>query len=436
MPRTVINTAGEPEREARSPRANAIEALVVMGLILATLWPFCFAWGVLGDNAFVRRAAEWPIQAAFVWVLGISWWWHRDSAESLGLGNPRRLFHMLRETRPARRWRWLAAMCAVFVGLNYVTLTQWPLTRRFLRMPEAANAWSWPPILALGCVLGVFVVTCLVRYDNFGRAFRAALIVSGVLIVYAGAGAVLQRGWTAAFERFELGRYALDLFAYFFWGYFQQLVFTGYFGTRLRKAFPPSTSPHNVVPPERRAHFVLIGALLAAGGLAPAVWLLVRSVSGTDAAPLGMLVWFAIFALPVGAVGAWFYCLDRKRLLVASLAGAFFGLIHLQSYGLVLVTGGLGVMLAWLFMEDRTRNLSALGFIHGFLGSTFGKMFNGADAGALRVNYRVGPWNVEDPAAHALIVPVLCLAGIFALSAWCWRRLPSEPLPATSCSPY
>ena len=100
------------------------------------------------------------------------------------------------------------------------------------------------------------------------------------------------------------------------------------------------------------------------------------------------------------------------------------------------LAGGLGVMLAWLFMEDRTRNLSALGFIHGFLGSTFGKMFNGADAGALRVNYRVGPWNVEDPAAHALIVPVLCLAGIFALSAWCWRRLPSEPLPATSCSPY
>jgi hypothetical protein len=214
----------------------------------------------------------------------------------------------------------------------------------------------------------------------------------------------------------------------------QQLFFTGYFGTRLRKGFPPSTNPHNVVPPERRAPFVLLGALLAAGVLAPVVWLLVRGVSGTDAAPLSMLAWFAVFALPVGAVWAWFYCVDRKRLLVASLAGAFFGLIHLQSYGLVLVTGGLGVMLAWLFMEDRTRNLSALGFIHGFLGSTFGKMLNGHDAGALRVNYRVGPWNVEDPAAHALLVPMLGLGAILVLSVWCWRRLPSVP-PATSCSP-
>jgi hypothetical protein len=423
MPRTVINTAGEPEREARSPRANAIEALLVMGFILATLWPFCFAWGVLGENASVRGAAEWAIKVVFVWVLGISWWWHRDSAESLGLGNPRRLYRMLCDSQPARRWRWLAAMGVVFAGLVFVTLTQWPLTRKFLRLPEAATAWTWPPIFALGCVLGLLVVTCLVRYDNFAAAFRAALTISGVLIVYAAAGAMLQRGW-AAFARFELGRYALDLSAYFFWGYFQQLIFTGYLGTRLRKGFPPSTSPYNVVPPERRAPIVLLGALLAAGVLAPAVWFLVRGVSGADAAPLAMLVWFAAFAFPAGAVWAWFYCLDRRRLLVASLAGAFFGLIHLQSYGLVLVTGGLGVMLAWLFMEDRTRNLSALAFIHGFLGSTFGKMFNGADAGALRVNYRVGPWNVNDPAAHALIVPMFCLAAILVLGVWCWRRLP------------
>ena len=76
-------------------------------------------------------------------------------------------------------------------------------------------------------------------------------------------------------------------------------------------------------------------------------------------------------------------------------------------------------------MEDRTRNLCALGFIHGLLGSTFGRLFNGQSAGALRVNFRVGPWNIDEPTASALIVPLLCLAVFFALTVWCWRRLPA-----------
>lgn len=416
----VINTAGEPEREARSPRANAVEALGFVCVILVTLWPICFAIGVLGDNSAVRTAAQWPIAALLAWVLVASPWWHRDTAESLGLGNPRRLWRTVREAAPRRRWQLIGAMTAVFVALNFLTLTQWPLVRRFFRLPPSALHWPWLAIALFGVVLSALVVTCLIRYDNFGRAFRAALWVSGALLLYAGTAAVLHRGWNA-FAAIDPGRYLLDVIAYVFWGFVQQLVFTAYFGTRLRKAFGPGPRPGHA------PRSALIGAAVAAMTIAPAVWLTVRGLYGAAAAPPGMLAWCVVFALPPGAVWGWFYARDPRRLLVATITGSIFGLIHIDSYGLVLVTSGLGTVLAWLFMEDRTRNLTALGFIHGFLGSTFGKLFKGDAAGPLRVDYRVGPWNVEEPMLHMLIGPLCCLAAFLVLAIWCWRHLPSNP---------
>src|SRR5688500_16549981 len=110
----IINTAGEPEREARSPRANATEALAFVCIILVTLWPICFALGVLGASPAVRAAAHWPIAALLLWVLLASPWWHRDTAESLGLGNPLRLWRTVRAASPRRRWTLIGAMLAVF----------------------------------------------------------------------------------------------------------------------------------------------------------------------------------------------------------------------------------------------------------------------------------------------------------------------------------
>ncbi|HET6410305.1 MAG TPA: hypothetical protein VFG14_20610, partial [Chthoniobacteraceae bacterium] len=88
----------------------------------------------------------------------------------------------------------------------------------------------------------------------------------------------------------------------------------------------------------------------------------------------------------------------------------------------VLVTFGLGITLAYVFMEDRFRNLSALALIHGFLGSTFGKLFRGEDAGTLRIDYKVGPWNIDDPSAWMLLIPLLCLAGYAGVAVWIWRK--------------
>jgi hypothetical protein len=93
--------------------------------------------------------------------------------------------------------------------------------------------------------------------------------------------------------------------------------------------------------------------------------------------------------------------------MVATLTGAIFGGIHIDSYGLVLVTAMLGTALAYAAMEDRFRNLAALAVAHGVLGSTFGKLFR--NAGELSVNYHVGPWHAERTPT-VLIVPALCLA--------------------------
>jgi hypothetical protein len=435
MTRTVINTAGEPEREARSPRANAIEALLVIFVVLATLWPFCFGLGVLQGNAAISQAAHWPLIAVFAWVFVGSPLWHRDSAESLGLGNPRRLWRMLRDGSPAQRLRLIVAMGVVFDALVFIGLNHWREVVRFFKLPHSAVAWPAPTVIGFVFLLTGFIVTCLIRYDNFGSAFRAAVAVSASLIGFAGAAAGLHRGWSV-FAEIEPGQYVLDVIAYVFWGFLQQAVFTAYFSTRLRKGFPPA--PQLIVPPERRPRLMATGAVATAATLAPGLWLLVRSLYGAAAAPFAMLAWCVVFALPVGAAWMWFYCRDPRRMLIATLSGAVFGLIHIDSYGLVLVTFGLGTILAWLFMEDRTRNLTALGFIHGFLGSTFGKLFKGNAAGALHVDYRVGPWNVVAFIPHVLIVPLICLAGLLVLTWWCWRRLPAASLApaATSCSRY
>ena len=168
---------------------------------------------------------------------------------------------------------------------------------------------------------------------------------------------------------------------------------------------------------------MILSGVVAAAVLAPAIWFTVRGLYGPEQAPLGMLLWCAVFAFPVGALWMHFFCRDKKRMLVATLSGSFFGLIHMDSYGLVLATFGLGTVLAWVFMEDQYRNLSALGFIHGFLGSTFGKLFKGEAAGVLRIDYRVGPWNVEQPTAAVLVIPMICL-GIYAgLLVWAARRI-------------
>jgi hypothetical protein len=433
---SITNTAGELEREARSRRSNVLEALGIATLTFVVLWPFCFGWGVLGDSKAVRQLAHVPIALCFAWIFLVSPFWHCDTLETLGLGNPVRLWRMLRERTGWRRARLMLAVGLLFNTMFLVGMANWPDTARLFKLGSDARIWVVTPdgmakAIVFCVLLSLFVVTCLVRYDNFPSAFGVALTVSAALILYAGTGALLHRG-PAVFSVIEPSRYFLDVFAYVFWGGLQQFFFTSYFATRLRKGFGPSARAENIMPEGERARARMIGGAVAAAVLAPALWFTVRGLYGPELTPLAMLFWFAVFAFPVGAIWTHFFCRDRKRMVVATLSGSFFGLIHMDSYGLVLVTFGLGTILAWVFMEDRYRNLSALGFIHGFLGSTFGKLFKGSSAGVLRIDYRVGPWNVDDPTGSVLIIPLLCLVIYAGLLIWAIRRYSPERQPLTN----
>jgi hypothetical protein len=299
---SVINTAGEPEREARSRRANVLEALGVATVLFVVLWPFCFGWGVLGGNRTVREAAEWFTLATVLWVLVGSPFWHGDSADSLGLGNPRRLWRMMCERHGLRRWRLVLVVVVLFGGLFLVSLANWPDTARMFRLGSEAQVWTVTPegvgkALAFSVILSAFVTTCLVRYDNFLPAFRVALKVSAALIVFAGAAALLHRG-PAAFQRIELERYPLDVLAYVFWGGLQQFAFTGYFATRLRKSFAPASDAGNVMAPDRRPRAMFLGGAIAALTVAPALWFTMRGLYGAPTTPLVLLGVCMVFAFP------------------------------------------------------------------------------------------------------------------------------------------
>jgi hypothetical protein len=205
------------------------------------------------------------------------------------------------------------------------------------------------------------------------------------------------------------------------------LLFSAYFGTRLRKAFAPSRAASNIVPPSRRpavaAAFAVAAALVGGGGLLLAL----RAVYPPEMVPAGSVWWFMLFLLPAGALYGWFYARDKRRMLVATLTATFFGLIHIDSYGLTLGTWLLGIPLVYLFMEDRFRNLVALGFIHGLNGSTLGWLFSSGKSGALEIDYGVGPWNVDAPGWGVLVFPLCCIAAYVVLAVFCYRRLPGAP---------
>ncbi len=428
MSQIIPNTANEPEREVRSRRANMLDAFGIVCAVLFVAWPFAFGWGVLGHANWVRPTALGAFYVLFAWVLVGSPFWHGDTTDSLGLGNPLRLYRRIRDHGDPERWRLLATFLLVFGGLVFFCLADWPDASKFFRLPRNYREWPDSPLLWTALVVAsicasAIVASCAIRYENLGSAFGLALKLSLLLLACAVLAAWLYQG-DKAFAKLntqeELRDHSLDAAAHMFWGLIQQFIFTGFFANRLRKAFAPSLSPGNIIPAGQRWLPVLFGGLVAAAVLGPGMWLAVRAVHG-ERVPLGLLAGCAGFAFPIGAVWTYFFARDKRRMLVATLSGSFFGLIHIDSYGLVLVTTILGTIFAYAAMEDRFRNLAAFAFVHGLLGATLIKLFAGK--GILKISLSVGPWTVKQPSAAVLIVPVVCLV-LYAVGAlWAARRL-------------
>lgn len=428
--RLIENTAGELEREAKSRRFNALEAIGIYVFILVLLWPAAFGLGIMGGVDAVRHVSTALLVVGACFLLFVSPFLHRDTHCSWGLGHPVALWRQIRESAPASRWTLIAIVAALFIGLNLLNWWRWHDVAKFFNFNgtvlERAIDGEGPGrlfVAAFGTLLAAVILGWGIRYDNFLSALRPALAVALPLFALICIAAYVQRG-PEAFEDFDPAKFGLGVFGYLFWGFTQQLLFSAYFGTRMRKAFAPSRAPSNAVPRARRPAVALaFGAAAAVVGGA-GLLLALRAAHPPEMVPVRPVLWFMLFLLPAGALYGHFYARDKRRMLVATLTATFFGLIHIDSYGLTIGTWLLGIPLTYLFMEDRYRNLVALGFIHGLNGSTLGWLFSSGRSGALEIDYGVGPWNVDAPGWGVLVFPMLCIVAYGALALLCYRRLP------------
>ena len=431
--RTIATTAGGLEREAKSRRFNALEAFGLITFILIILWPFCYLCGVLGGSETVQNLAMYPLILGALYILFVSPFLHKDTLDAWGLGNPLTLWRMMTQGPPAKRAAIIAIVTALFLVLNYVNYWRWPDVVRFFQAHETPLRdcnQGFPGLLVVfgaGTCLSALIITFGIRYDNFLPAFKTAMTIALPMFGTICLGAYVQRG-AQAFSGFEPSKFLLDVLGYLFWGFTQQLLFSSYFGTRVRKAFGPSANPNNAVPKNKRPQTALLFGAVLALIASPTAFIALRCSNPPGQLPWSAMLWFAAFAFPVGAVYGYVYSLDKKRLLTATLAASIFGVIHVDSYGLVFGTWLLGTALIYVFMEAKNRNLVALGFIHGLNGSTLGWLFSHNESGALEIDYSVGPWNVDTPTLGVLLFPMLCIAAYIGVTVWCAKNIREDGL--------
>ena len=362
--RDLLNTAGEPEPEALSRHWNLIEPFVVMTLLLAALWALAYPFGVLGGVAAASTAARVIAGLLLAYILFVSPWLHRDTAASRGLGSPGRVLAALRSMAPGKRLLFGSLLLLFTAFLTALAYQQSPGALRFLfGVPRDATlrfreTLGGNMLVLGGCAaLALLWTTCIVRYDNFSPVLRTAGRILAVLLPPFLLVALAVNG-PAAFATFDATRLIGHAFGYVFWGAFQQLIFCSYFSTRLRKGIGPAANPR-----EQR----------------------------------------------------------YRRFGVAVLSGLFFGLIHINSWWLVALTWMLGVFLSWAFMEDRNRNVLALGVVHGVSGVCLAWLFRrGSD---VHISLRVGPWAMPaTPDLATLIVAAVIIGGFSAFILLVSRR--------------
>ena len=364
--RSITNTCGEPEREAKSRKHNVIEAFAVMTFVLTILWLFAYPFGVLLKIEAVNTISHVLLFLGAAYLLVVSPLLHKDTLYSWGLGDPVKLLKTLIFGRGIRRVMLGAVLLALIVMLTAEFYIHWIKAARFLFSIETEKAARIQEsfagklfILHIGALMAAFFATCVIRYDNFFSAFFTALKIIAVLgpMLYLTALGVVG---VKAFADFQPSKFALDVFGYVFWGVMQQLLFSSYFGTRIRKGFGPAGDPARI---------------------------------------------------------------NKRRFWVAVLNGSFFALIHINSWYLMGLTWLLGAVLSYVFMRDKNRNLVALGFVHGFLGSSTGWLLSSNNAHI--VDMSVGPWHMHgfDLPTMIFVVPLIGSYVAFMIYAYLhWRE--------------
>ncbi|MHA1291531.1 MAG: hypothetical protein ACTSQJ_02555 [Promethearchaeota archaeon] len=349
--RSIENTSGELEQETKSRKSNLIEAFLVMILILVDLWLIAYPAVLLGIEWLNILSIAILVVGAIIIIL-ISPNIHKDEFTGWGLGNPKYLIEEIKNAEKSKQIILISIVGILISGLTAAAYIFWVEIADFLGINETQalqmkeNIGGKIIIIGLGCLIAFLFATIVIRYDNFGTSLLTAFKIIIPLAILMIIVALILNG-TKVFLTFNAGSFALNVFGYLFWGVIQQLLFSSYFGTRIRKGFAPAENSEDI---------------------------------------------------------------KKKRFLVAFLNGAFFGLLHIPSWYLLAVTWFLGIFLSYVFMKDENRNLVALGFIHGTLGSMLGWLFSSSEAEGLNIEMSVGPWNINTFQIEIFIVVGIIIA--------------------------
>ncbi len=355
----IQNTAGQLEPEMKSRRYNFYEALIAQVVLNVILWAIWFP-AELADNEIVRIVSYTLLGMLVVFGLVTAPFRHKDTLKGWGIGDPRHVIDKIRYGPTKSKVFFITILCVlVAIGICALWFLWTDIADSVFNMSEVdALAFQATPagiivIPLLGVIIALLLGLVVIRYDNFLNALKMTIII--ILIAsppLIGLALYFQPNFLSMVN---WGDFMIGVLGYIFWGAVQQLAFASYFGTRFRKAFSPAIEVATPGQPTRQEEKALY----------------------------------------------------KKRLVVSLLSGSFFGLIHVPSWTLVGFTIILGIAISWLYMKDTNRNLIAIGFMHGVLGSMASTFFTG-DV----VEMSVGPSHVPPE-----MVPWMWLAwvGIAAL---------------------
>ena len=338
--RSLRNTAGELEQETKTRKSNLIEFFFTMTLVLVTLWLMAYP-AVLMDIDWLNTLSIVILAVGAIILILIGPLIHKDEFSGWGLGNPLYLYRDIKEAEKSKKIILITIVCLLITGLTVAAYIFWTEVAGFVGIDEVTalqfrdGVGGAALVIGIGFLLSFLFATLIIRYDNFLTALVTAFKLIIPLVILMIVCAWIING-PEVFLLFNPVSFILNVFGYIFWGAIQQLLFSSYFGTRVRKGFGPADEEKYI---------------------------------------------------------------KEQRFWVAFLNGMFFGLLHIPSWYLLGITWFLGIFLSYVFMEDKNRNLVALGLIHGVLGSMLGWLFSSGEqlegGGGLDVNMSVGPWSVK-----------------------------------------
>ncbi|MHA1335828.1 MAG: hypothetical protein ACTSPW_08755, partial [Promethearchaeota archaeon] len=101
--KTILNTAGEPEQETKSRKANLIEFFGVMTFILVDLWFLAYP-AVLLRIDWLNTLSIVLLVIGALSLFFISPNIHKDEFNGWGLGNPINLFKEIKEAEKNKKF--------------------------------------------------------------------------------------------------------------------------------------------------------------------------------------------------------------------------------------------------------------------------------------------------------------------------------------------